>query len=190
MLSSYLVKNLCFGLALILVATTPAFGQIGATATVSTPQLSAPFTYSMTLNNTGTTSIGTFWFGWVPGLDFLPTSPSSIQMPAGWSSVITGGGAGDGFAIMFNDGGTLLASGASLSGFQFNSNDTTAQLSGNSPAHPTFKTTTSFVYSGPNETGSSLQFVVSVVPEPSTIVLAGIGGLMGLLAYRRQRKCQ
>src|SRR5437764_14888421 len=57
-----------------------AFAALPASATISTPQTSAPFNYTITLNNTGTTDIGTFWFAWTSTpstYDFLPTTPTN-----------------------------------------------------------------------------------------------------------------
>src|ERR1700688_2789545 len=54
---------------------------ITATATFTdTPNASLPGVndYSITLNNTGTTTIGTFWFAWVPGAGFLSATPTDI----------------------------------------------------------------------------------------------------------------
>src|SRR5271169_5122329 len=46
--------------------------------------------YQIEVTDTGTTDIGTFWFAWVPGEDFLPTMPRKVSSPSGWSDVITG----------------------------------------------------------------------------------------------------
>ena len=110
-----------------------AHANLMATATISTNQTSAPFNYHITLHNSGTTNIGTFWFAWVPGKDFLPTAPTSIIKPVGWSATVNGSGTTDGRSIEFIDNSSLLTPGASLSGFGFTSNDTPAQLAGKSP---------------------------------------------------------
>ena len=36
------------------------------------------YRYTITLKDTGTTPIGTFWFAWVPGEDFLPSKPEGF----------------------------------------------------------------------------------------------------------------
>ena len=51
------------------------------------------FQYHLTLNNTGTTSIGTFWFSWIPGAGFMGVSPTNVMSPAGWTDTVTNGGA-------------------------------------------------------------------------------------------------
>src|SRR5258706_349712 len=61
----------------------PAYGAIGASATITPSQLGpSSYEYAMTLTNTGTTPIGTFWFAWFPGYDLLPHAPSAIKSPA------------------------------------------------------------------------------------------------------------
>ena len=45
------------------------------------------FDYSITLTNSSasTVNLGTFWFAWVPGQDYLPTNPISETSPSGWA---------------------------------------------------------------------------------------------------------
>ena len=120
--------------------------------------------YSATLNDTGSTTIGTFWFGWVPGEDFLNVSPTNIVTPAGWTAVVTHAGAGDGFAIQYKatSSASYLQPGDSLSGFGFTSTETPAQLSGNSPFFPSTPELTSFVYAGAPLSDAGFDFVPAV----------------------------
>src|SRR5262245_42661065 len=78
------------------------------------------YRYSLDLQNTGTTTIGTFWYAWIPGEDFMATSPLNIVSPAGWNATITGGGANNGFAIQWTTNAPIAA-GTELSGFGFDS---------------------------------------------------------------------
>jgi hypothetical protein len=80
-----------------LMATINASGVISATAA------GANFDYTITLTNasSSTAGIGTFWYAWTPGADFLATRPISVSAPAGWTGSITHSGANDGFAIEF-----------------------------------------------------------------------------------------
>ena len=174
-------------------AAFPVRADIMASATVSDSQINpTTFQYDLTLNNLGTTTIGTFWFGWVPGEDFMPTSPFNISTPAGWSDTVTNGGAADGFAIQFVTTADLLAPGKSLAGFSFDSTTTPAQMAGLSPFYPTTPVETSFVYIATPLADPGFQFVASnavqAVPEPSTLGLAGVGlGLLFLVSWRRKR---
>ena len=61
------------------------------------------FNYTINLANASSSNagIGTFWYAWVPGEDFLATSPISVSPPAGWTDNITNARPVDGFAIQF-----------------------------------------------------------------------------------------
>ena len=152
--------------------------QTVATAQISnTPLGGGVFDYTITLNNTGTTPIETFWFAWVPGQDYLATVPTNIVSPTNWSAIITGpGGGSDGSAIQWKTSLNPLATSSSLT-FSFESTDTPAAIAGNSVFFPTTPVGTSFVYSGAPFVGTSDQFVVQSVPEPSTVALLLIGVL-------------
>src|SRR3984957_7543417 len=151
---------------------------ISATATFTdTPDasLAGVNDYSITLNNTGTTTIGTFWFGWVPGNGFLSATPTDICTPAGWTEMTTNSGA----AVQFVTSAPLAA-GSSLSGFTFDSTETPAELlsafTGMEPGTGDPQST-AFVYSGAPLVGAGDQFVVTPAtaataapPEPGTML--------------------
>ena len=65
--------------------------DISATATY-TDTLVSPgvYDYSITLNDTGTTTMGTFWFSWIPGTGFLSATPTDITSPTGWTETLKG----------------------------------------------------------------------------------------------------
>src|SRR6185295_13206874 len=80
------------GAAAILTGQQEACAALGATGVVATTDTSAPFHYTITLHNTGTTDIGSLWFAWtdVPrNYDFLPSTPFGISGPVGWTAPIT-----------------------------------------------------------------------------------------------------
>jgi hypothetical protein len=169
---------------------------IDATATYTDSQISpGDFQYDLTLNNTGTTTIGTFWFSWVitpSGANgFLPDTPTDVVDPTGWTDVLTNGGA----AIQFKTSSDLLASGDSLSGFEFDSTMTPAQLqmdftgTGVGDGDPI---ATSFVYAGAPLAGPSDQFVVTpataATPEPATTLIVAVGFGLIVLASSSMRK--
>jgi hypothetical protein len=177
---------LVIALATTLPATRAMASPIDASAALTSTPDGSNFNDSITLTNSSssTDSIGTFWFGWVPGADLLPTSPVNITAPAGWTEMVTHAGTGDGFAIQFvANAGAALAPGSSLSGFGFTSADTPAQLTANSPFFSSIPATTSVVYNGAPFSADSQQFVVSVatasdvtattssVPEPSSFMV-------------------
>ena len=157
------------------------------------PQVSPGlYSYTLTLNNTGTTTIGTFWVGWVPGAGFLTVPPSSISSPAGWSEISTN----TGHALQWTSTSSLLAPGQSLTGFNFTSTETPSQLLATYPGTATGvgagdPDLTSFVYIGAPLGDPGSQLVVSevgptVTPEPDSLLLTLTGfGLAGFASLRR-----
>jgi hypothetical protein len=189
-----------------IVPVSAAFASgIDSSATVVGAPDGSAFDYSLTLNNaaSSTDSIGTLWFAWVPGADFLRTGPTNILTPAGWTANVTHEGTNDGFAIQYvaSSAAFDLAPGKSLSGFGFTSADTPAELAANSPFFPTFPATTSFVYQGGPLVGDSAQFVASVslapvsspspgaaaVPEPSMLVIGSFVATVSIVYLRLKR---
>jgi hypothetical protein len=174
----------------------PASAQLKATATVTDSQVSpGEYLYDVTLNNTGTTTIGTFWFSWVPGLNFMSATPTNISSPTGWTDHVT---TGPGSAIQWLGGSNVLAPGNSLNAFSFMSTETPAQLGGFAPSpNQAYAVTTSFVYSGAPFSDSGYQFTAPVgpapaVPEPATawLVLSGLGGLAAVMQKTRSNRAR
>ncbi len=180
---------ICVVSTLLAGSATTAWGAIGATATITTAQTSAPYTYTISLHNTGTTNIGSFWFAWNPsGYNFLESAPLSVTPPSGWTDTVTNLYPGyDGYGIEFVDNGTLLPPGGTLNTFKFESNDSPASLSGDSVWYPNPKVATSYVYQGAplGDPGAALVATVTTVPEPATIILAGISAVL-FAGYRRR----
>jgi len=160
---------------------------LSATATVSTSQTSAPFNYTVTVNNTGDTTIGTFWFAWIPSpsYSFLPHSPTNISGPSGWLNPISHIGIPqDGYGIeWYNNSGSTIPAGDSRT-FSFTSIDSPATLAGNGWFGGN-KVTTSSVYTGAPLGDPGFQFIAQVVPEPGCIALGcALAGAV-LMARRR-----
>lgn len=174
-------------IALLCIAIAPAFGQLAATATISAIPNGSNFDYTISLTNTGTLNIGTFWFAWTPpGMpveyDFLPSEPFSISQPTGWLGPASAGFPG--FSIeYYNHGGSFIAPKETAT-FQFTSPDSPKTLQGSTFGFPN---TTSFIYAGDPEVGPTARVDPVFVPEPSTCVLVAIG-CAGLLALRRRKQ--
>jgi hypothetical protein len=65
------------------LAALPASASLIGTATITPSQIDAThYYYDLILNDTGTTTIGTFWFAWKPGQDYMPVQPTDILSPA------------------------------------------------------------------------------------------------------------
>lgn len=146
------------------------------------------FDYTITLNNSASSTdpVETFWYSWVPGADFLPSNPLTLNAPTGWGATVTHLGASDGFGIQFTTTTSPLAPGSSMD-FGFSSSDTPAVIAGDSPFFPGNPVGTSYVYSGAPFSGNSAQFVVASVPEPDERGLLCIGGIGVLIAELRRR---
>jgi hypothetical protein len=172
------------GAAETATATISQVANLGGSPTV--------FQYALTLNDTGTTTAGTFWYAWVPGQDYMDVLPTSITSPVGWQEIVTGSGnSSDGYAIQWSatTSAADLAAGSSLTGFGFDSSDSITQLtSGLSVSHPTVKVGTSFIYPGEPEAGPGDEFVVTAaVPEPRGWQILGAAAV-GMLSLRSRRK--
>jgi hypothetical protein len=158
---------------------------LAATATFTDTEVSpGEFQYDLTLNNTGTTDVGTFWFSWIPGANFMIVPPTAIQSPTGWTAADISFGGAD--SIQWIDSGSLAA-GTSQSGFEFDSTLTPAQMAGPS-SMPGDPVATSFVYIGAPFGDPGLQFVATPAPtstpEPGTILLTALG--IGLAGFGRK----
>lgn len=185
-LTSPRLKLLILLAAVMALAATAYADGISATASISYTQPSpGMYDYSLTLDNTGTTTIGTFWFAWVPGAGFLTTAPTSVVSPTGWTDTVTNSGK----AVRWTTTTNLLASGDSLSGFEFDSTETPDQLeltvpSGVGVGDPD---TTSYVYIAAPLGDPGYQLNAQLTPEPSTMLLFLTGsGLIGFVKRKLQ----
>ncbi len=163
--------------------------EIG-TATITSTQISpGKFQYNLTLNDTGTTKLGTFWFAWIPGDNFMPVTPTGITSPAGWQEIVTSGGPSNGYAIQWTAQAPAddLAAGSSLSGFSFDSTLTLAQLEAPAAGHPADPVATAVVYSGAPFSDAGFQFTAkAAAPEPSDLVLSALAVAAFLLCLKRR----
>ena len=169
----------------IVASAAASHAALLGTATISgAPIGGGVYHYTVTLNNTGTTTIGTLWFAWIPGANFMATVPSSITSPAGWNSQVVGGAGAASILWQAGSAGSRLAAGNTLTTFAFNSTSTPDQLAGFAVSSPSNHVTTSFIYSGAAFSDAGVQLTAAVVPVPSVAALAGLS--VASLARRRR----
>ena len=183
-----MLKSPLIFLALVAFSAVSA-AQTNADASLAFTQNGSLFTYDITLHNSGTTNLGTLWYAWIPGEDYLPIAPTATSSPTGWTFTQTTS-AGFGFGLRWRAPvAQELAPGASLNGFIFTTTTTPAELAGLSifGSHPPVGTT--FVYehsfTGLTSSGGSATFVANPVPEPASMAVLGLGVLCFI---RRRRK--
>ena len=176
--------------AALFLGSTHLQAGILASATYTDTLISpGTYQYDLTLTNTGTTTIGTFWFGWVPGAGFLSATPTSIVNPAGWSDVVTNSN----MAIQWTTTTSLLMPGDSVSGFEFDSTETPTQFLGTVPSGlgAGDPVTTGFVYIDAPLADPGFQLVATPAaigtPEPSTFALAFMAIAAGVAALQLRR---
>jgi hypothetical protein len=139
------------------------------------------YQYTITLKDTGTTTIGTFWFAWIPGADFMPVKPLSVALTAGWTDTITNMGSTDGYAIRWIASPSSDLHPGQSKVFHFRSSATPAEMFGKSTIVPHPLVTTSFVYShGPfsdpgYEFHSSSNTVIPPLPAPDVFTTELLG---------------
>jgi hypothetical protein len=82
---------LALAVATGLAASTLSSQAQSATATISdVPVAGGDFDYTLTLKNTGTQSLNSFWYGWTTSGNNLPSDPISAANSLGWVSDIAG----------------------------------------------------------------------------------------------------
>lgn len=193
------MKRIIFGTFVLGLALcgSQARAALMAEATISASYNGSSYDYEILLTNTSTAgeTIGTFWYAWVPGEDYLKTSPISTASPAGWSATITHFPSvpTNGFAIAWtsgtfasNDPAFRLAAGASAT-FGFRSADTPTEVFGDSVFFNNPPVGTSFVYIGQQFGDPGFRFVVTAVPEPSSLALAAFGAAAAAAVAVRDR---
>ena len=173
--SKLIYRKLFLNLLAVVGTASAAFAQGElATGTVSGVPDSGSYDYTLTLNNaSGSVSIGSIWYGWIPGFFYLPSTPTSATAPTGWNASI------DGNSIQFyGNSGVLLAPGQSIQ-FNYVASFAPSQLTGGAGY--------SYVYSGgiEGDPGAFVDVQTVAAPEPSalSLLMAGFLGLAGLFKW-------
>ncbi len=190
----YLVRHALAAAALLcaVLSTPTASATEMATASIAGTQISPGlFDYKITLNDTGTTTIGTFWFSWVPGFGFLSAPPTGVLSPTGWTNTVTSGNSA--IRWVATSPASYINPGSSLSGFEFLSSEGPDQLNSSfTKGTTTEPATIYFIYYGAPFSDEGYSFapsVTSVTPEPSALLLTltGVGTLVTTLRRRRSK---
>jgi hypothetical protein len=167
------------GLVSTIVVTT-AFAQGQIASGIISGSGSGPYNYSLSFTDAtaATAPIGSVWYAWVPGGFFLPSVPTSANAPSGWTATI------DAHSIQFtaNSSANYIVPGQTLSGFSYQATFSPSQLA----AAP--NSGESVAYSGGlfSDAGDTFTVQTAPVPEPTSILLAAIGGVASL-RRRKQR---
>ena len=91
-----------------LAAATVTSHAQSASATISGVPAGSSFAYTITLKNTGTIALNSFWYAWTTAGNNLQTDPTNAANSLGWANTLSGN------SIMWiNGSGTALAPGAS-----------------------------------------------------------------------------
>lgn len=147
-----------------------------ATATISDVAGSGGFDYTISLKNTGTGGLNTFWYGWTDDGNNLPSNPDDAGNSLGWANDL------DGNSIVWeNDASTALAPGQTGT-FTFFSSDSPTDIT-------TAPSGGSVVYNGVGtfSAGQSDAFspTLAATPEPGSSALLAAGAF-GLLLLGRK----
>ena len=189
-----LLKSIAFtmvGGLLVTTESSQAASTVSASATISDVAASGGvFDYTITLQNTGTTTIDSFWYAWTLSGNNLNPGITDPGSSLGWTDTAILGNT----SISWEDTTSSHPLGVGQSAtFTFDSTETPTAIT-TSPAGE------SVVYvsgTGPNTFGQNNPGVASavfsptlVVPEPSTLALlaGGLPVLMGSLRWLKNTR--
>jgi hypothetical protein len=177
------LKPTVFSLAIaaLLVASQSTTQAQSATATISDVAAGGGvFDYTIILDNTGGTSLNSFWYGWTQSGNNLPSDPSNAGNSLGWANTL------DGNSIMWqNSTGSALAAGHTAS-FTFQSTSTISQITaGESGASVAYVGTIDFSQGVGGDSTGVFSPTIAPVPEPSTLGLGAVGLSLIGASYRR-----
>ncbi len=165
--------------------SSPRAQGLSASGTISAATAGGgSYNYTIIVSNGvgASVSVGSFWYAWVPGQYYLPTAPSSVQVPTGWGDNIANS---DVSSIQYfaSSSSFYISPGSTLS-FGFTSTNTPAVIFGNAPNHPGTPIGTTVFYSS-NFSGSQQTSVITPVPEPCALaLLLAVIGAFGIIRTR------
>jgi hypothetical protein len=181
--------SICLALAVAAGVMASAVDSQAQSATATISGVAAGggvFDYTITLQNTGTTSLDSFWYAWTTSGNNLSAAISNPGSSLGWVDTAIEGNT----SISWEDSSSNpLAVGHSAT-FTFDSTETPSAIttlpSGESVVYVSGTGPNTF---GENDPGSaSPAFAPTLVPEPSSFGLL-IAGALGLLAAGWRKRC-
>jgi len=151
-----------------------------ATATIFGVQSGGVYNYTVTLNNTGSLALESFWYGWTQSGNNLPTNPSNAGNSLSWGNFL------DGNSIEYVGSSLTPLNPNQSATFTFTSSDTPAQITaGVSGQSVAYVGGIDFSQNAPGDS-TPVFAPVLIVPEPSTVCLFAIGSLGLLVASSRK----
>lgn len=147
-----------------------------ASATISYTTAGANFDYTVTLFDSGTTDLNSFWYGWTQDGNNLPSNPTSAGNSLGWANDL------DGNSIQWeNSSGTALAPGHSATFSFVSSASPTAITAGASGESVAYVNGIDFSQGSPGDSTGAFSPVLEAAPEPSSAALLAAG--VGIVAF-------
>jgi len=154
-----------------------SYGQ-GAVATISDVPVSGGYDYTITLQNTGTTVLNSFWYGWTTSGNNLPSDPSSAGNDLGWADNLSGNS-----IKWVNSTGTALAAGNTGTFTFFSASTPLAMTTTPAGESVAYVHGIDFSQGSAGDSTGAFSPTLVAIPEPSSAALAALGSL-GLLALR------
>ena len=169
------MTNASFSIRLaIALAAGLAFSAVSghaqsASATISYTTAGANWDYTVTLFDSGTTDLRSFWYGWTSSGNNLPSNPSSPGNSVGWANTL------DGNSIMWgNSSSTPLTPGQSATFTFVSSSSPTAMTTGGAGASVAYVNGIDFSQGVAGDSTGAFSPTL-VVPEPSSAALLAVG---------------
>jgi hypothetical protein len=181
---------LALAVAAGLAASTATSHAQSATATISGVAAGGGvFDYTITLKNTGTTSVDSFWYAWTLNGNNLSTAITTSGSSLGWIDTALEGNTSISWE---GNSGDALAVGQSAT-FTFDSTETpsaiTTSPSGESVVYVSATGPNTFGQNSPGSASPVFSPTLVPAPEPSSMGLVAAGALV-LAVARRLRKAR
>lgn len=152
-----------------------------ANASIFDVAVSGGYDYTITLHNTGSYSLNSFWYGWTLSGNNLPSNPSSAGNSLGWNNIL------DGNSIEWeNSSGTALAPGQSGTFTFFSSSSPSAMTTSPAGESVAYVNGIDFSQNTPGDSTPVFSPTLVAAPEPSSIAFLVAGSLGWLVIGGRK----